>query len=111
MIVASVTLPLRHTYIQKPIRKPSGIVTAIVKTPHGLSESALTRMMPRPASVMMMMNRMAIAATRPATEPISCLTMSGSERPPRRTDAHRMTESCTAPARQTPATNHNSPGA
>ena len=34
--------PLRHTYIQKPMNMPSGIVMAIVNVPHTLSASALT---------------------------------------------------------------------
>ena len=42
-------------------------------------------------------------AVTPATGPISARAISASDRPPRRTDAQRMTKSCTAPARQTPA--------
>ena len=70
------------------------------EVPHALSASALTNAMPRPASAITRMNRMAIAATKPVNGLISCLTMSGSDRPPRRTEAHRTIESCTAPARQ-----------
>ena len=33
MIVASAMRPLRHTYIQKPMKIPSGIVMAMVKVP------------------------------------------------------------------------------
>ena len=60
---------------------------------------------------MTMMKRMAMAAVMPATGPISVRAISASERPPRRVDAHRMTKSCTAPARQTPTTSQISPGA
>ena len=111
MMVASVIFPLRHTYIQKPMNTPSGMVMAMVNTPHGLSASAFTKVMPRPAIAMTNMKRIAIDAMNPMNGLISCLTMSGSERPPRRTEAHRMIESCTAPARHTPATSQMNPGA
>ena len=109
--VASVMRPFRHTYIQKPMNMPMGMVIEIVKVPHALSASALTTMMPRPARVTTMMKRMAIEAARPASGLISSLTISESDRPPRRVEAHRIIESCTAPARQTPATSQISPGA
>ena len=52
-----------------------------------------------------------MAATNPMVGLISCLTMSGSDLPPRRTEAHRIIESWTAPARQQPATSQMKPGA
>jgi hypothetical protein len=60
---------------------------------------------------MTMMKRIATAAMKPATGPISSRAISASERPPRRVEAHRMMKSWTAPARQTPATSQMSPGA
>ena len=83
----------------------------IVKVPHALSASALTTMMPRPASAMTTMNRTAIAPVMPATGPISVRAISASDRPPRRVDAHRTVMSCTAPARQQPAISQMNPGA
>ncbi len=52
-----------------------------------------------------------MAAVKPATGPISIRAISASDAPPRRVDAHRMRQSCTAPARQTPAISQNNPGA
>ena len=46
----------------------------------------------------------------PATGPISVRAISASERPPRRVEAHRMTKSCTAPARQHAADEPDEPG-
>ena len=111
MMVASVILPLRNTNMWKPIANPIGMVAPIVNVLHALSASALTTAMPRPASAMTRMARTATAAIVPATGPISVLAMSASERPPRLVDAHRVMKSCTAPARQTPATSQISPGA
>ena len=65
MTVASVILPLRHTYIQKPMNMPSGMVMATVNVPHTLSASALTNATPRPASAITRMKRIAIAAMKP----------------------------------------------
>ena len=84
---------------------------AIVNVPHALSASALTTTMPRPAMAMTTMKRIAMEATSPASGLISLLTISESDLPPRRVDAQRIIESCTAPARQTPATSQINPGA
>ncbi len=59
----------------------------------------------------MTMNRIATAAVKPATGPISIRAISASDAPFRRTDAQSAIMSCTAPARHTPATSHNNPGA
>ena len=111
MIVASLILPLRHTYIHRPMNMPMGIVAAMVKVPHAESASAFTTMMPRPAMAMTSTARMAIVPAGPAMPPISSLTRSAIDLAPRRVEAHRIIESCTAPARQTPATSHSRPGA
>jgi hypothetical protein len=87
------------------------MVMKIVNVAHALSASALTTTIPRPAIVMTRMKRMAIAPTTPATGPTSVRAISASERPPRRVDAHKQMKSCTAPARQTPATSQMKPGA
>ena len=87
------------------------MVMKIVNVPHGLSASAFTTTMPRPAMAMTRMNRIETAAVVPATGPTSVRAMSASDRPPRRVDAHSQKKSCTAPAMQTPATSHISPGA
>ena len=88
----------------------SGMVTKIVKVPHSLSASALTTMMPSPAMAMTRMKKMATAAATPASGPTSDRAMSPSDRPPRRVEAHSQNESCTAPARQTPAISQIRPG-
>ena len=85
-------------------------MTPMVKVPHGALGSALTTAMPSPASAMTTMKRMAIAAVRPATGPISVRAISASERPPRRTEAHRMTKSWTAPARHDAGDEPDEPG-
>ena len=72
----------------QPTNSASGIDIPMVKVPHALCSSALTTARPSPASAMMMMKRMAIAAVVPATGPISERAMSASEAPPRRVDAH-----------------------
>jgi hypothetical protein len=95
----------------KLMNSASGIVTAIVNTPHGLSASAFTNGTPTPESAITMMKRIAMAAVKPASGPISRRAISASDAAPRRVDAHSVIESCTAPARHTPATSHMSPGA
>ena len=90
---------------------PSGMVIAMVNTPHALSDRALTNVMPSPAIAITRMKSTAIEAIKPVNGLISCLTMSGSDLPPRRAEAHKMIESCTAPARHTPATSQMNPGA
>ena len=71
------------------MKMASGMVTPIVNVPHALSASALTTAMPRPASAMIMMKRMAMQAVMPAVGLISVRAMSASERPPRRVEAQR----------------------
>ena len=111
MTVASAMRPLRQTYIQNPMNIPMGIVMAMVNVPQALSASALTTMMPRPASAIVRMKRIATVPATPATGPISIFTRSARDLPPRLVDAHSTIESCTAPARHTPATSQISPGA
>jgi hypothetical protein len=74
----------------------------IVNTPHALSASAPTTTRPSPASAMTTMNRIAAAATRPTPGPSSSRAISASERPPRRTDAVKITRSWVAPPSTTP---------
>ena len=112
MTVASVILPLRHTYIHMPMNMPSGIVMATVNVPHTLSASALTNATPRPASGDDQDERMiVIAATKPIVGLISCLTMSGSDG--RRGASTPTGSSSRAPRRRGrhPATSQMKPGA
>ena len=111
MTVASTMRPLRHTYIHKPMNMPIGMVMAMVNVPQALSARALTTTMPRPASATIKMKRMAKMPANPASGLISILTISASDLPPRRVEAHRIIESWTAPARHTPATSQMKPGA
>jgi hypothetical protein len=75
------TLPGVALNIHRPIRMAMGAVMPMVKTPHGLLESALTTTMPSPASVTSRMKSTAIMLTTPAKGPISVMAMEGSERP------------------------------
>ena len=93
------------------MKTATGIVMAMVNVPHALSASALTTARPSPAIAMTVMKRIAMPAVRPATGPTSVRAMSASDRPPRLVEAQSQNESCTAPARQTPATSQMSPGA
>ena len=90
MTVASPTRPGRSLYMYRLMNSASGIVMAIVNTPHGLSASALTKTRPTPASAMTMMKRMATAAVKPATGPISMRAISASDLPFRRVEAQRI---------------------
>ena len=93
------------------MKTASGIVAPIVKSPHALSASALTTTMPRPASAMTTMKITAMEAVMPAIGLISVRAISPSDRPPRRVEPQSTVMSCTAPARQQPATSQMNPGA
>src|SRR5579863_6194470 len=67
----TVIFPAWLLNIHRPMMTAMGIVMPIVKTPHGLFESALTTTIPRPASVTSRIKRTAIMATRPAKGLIS----------------------------------------
>jgi hypothetical protein len=73
------------------MKMASGMVTPIVNVPQALSASALTTAMPRPASAITMMKRIAMQAVMPAVGLISERAMSASERPPRRVEAQSAT--------------------
>ena len=88
-----------------------GIVALIVNVPQALSAKALTTMMPRPARAMTRIKRRATTAVTPAVVLISERAISASDRPPRRVEAQSTIESCTAPARQQPASSQMKPGA
>ncbi len=65
----------------------------MVKTPHGLLESALTTTIPRPAMETTSMKRMQIIDTMPANGPISVRAISARERPACRMEATRTMKS------------------
>src|ERR1043166_9412558 len=108
---ASATLPGRSLYIQKPVTSAAGIVTTIVNIPHALSDSALTTTIPMLARIVIMMNMVAMDAVMPDNGPILLRAIFGSDNPSCRTDASRITKSCTAPARHAPMTIQMKPGA
>ena len=71
----------------------SGMVTAMVNSPHGLSASAFTTTRPSTASRMVMIASRLIIATRPMTGLISSLSIWPSDFPSRRIEAkqhHRI---------------------
>src|SRR5438552_11923412 len=94
---ASATLPGRILYIQSPVKSAAGIVAMMVNIPHALSLSAFTTTMPTLANVITMMNNVAIDVVIPDSLPILARALWGSESPSCRTEAHRITKSCTAP--------------
>src|SRR5436305_125533 len=69
------------------MRKAMGTVSAIVNVPHALSDSALTTTMPKPASAMMSVKRIAMPAATPAAGLISRATIAASKVPSRVTAA------------------------
>ena len=92
MTVASPIRPLRNRYMYRPMKSASGIDSPIVNVPHGLSCSALTTASPSPASAMTMMKRIAIAAVDAGDRSDLDRVISASDRPPRRTEAHKDDE-------------------
>ncbi len=92
------------------MRKPIGIVVAMVKVPHALRYRAFTTANPRPANATTTINSTATAVAVPVTAPSSSRAISGSERPFRRMEATRMMKSCTAPASTAPITSQRNPG-
>ena len=87
-----------------------GMVEKIVKVAQGLENMALTTAMDRPARVSTRMNRTATDATPPMVELISFEAMFARLCPLCRTEAKRMTISCTAPAMTAPKMIHSAPG-
>ena len=110
MAVISSTLPTRRKRTYSPMIIANGMVMAVVTTPHGLSASALSTTRARFATRITRMPRMAIMAMVPAGPPTSSRTISARDLPSRRTDANRMTKSCTAPPRSAPMSNQSVPG-
>ena len=87
-----------------------GMVAPTVKTPHGLSASALTTMTASTANKITMIIRMATRASPPAKPFSSSRTICPSDLPSRRIEETRMTRSCTAPPSTTPMRIHKAPG-
>ena len=86
------------------------MVQRMVKTPQGLSRSALTTTSASTASRITMMARTAIIASMPVTGPVSSLAIWPSDLPSRRMEAKRMMKSWTAPPSTTPKTIQIVPG-
>ncbi len=74
-----------------------GIVLAMVNSPHGLAFSAFTTTRASTARRMIMIARMASIAAIPATGFTSSFAIWPRDFPSRRSEAKRMTKSCTAP--------------
>ena len=70
-----------------------GMVQRMVKTPHGLSFSALTTTSASTASRMIMMASTATMASSPVTGPVSSLAIWPSDLPSRRMEPKRITKS------------------
>jgi len=87
-----------------------GMVAETVKTPQGLSASALTTTSASTASRMIMINRIATRAIAPATVFNSSLTIWPRDFPSRRKDANSTTKSWTAPPSTTPIRIQSVPG-
>ena len=76
----------------------TGIVVAIVNTPHGLFASACTTTSASTAMIMIMIASTLISASAPTPRPISSFTIWPSVLPRRRTEAKSTIMSCTAAA-------------
>ena len=92
------------------MKSAMGMLAAMVKTPQELSLKAFTTANPNPARATRMMKSTATAVVTPARGPSSCRAISATDLPPRRTEANRITTSCTAPANTTPINIHKNPG-
>jgi hypothetical protein len=106
----SSTRPGRIQRTYAPMNSAIGMVSATVNVPQGLPTSAFTTISAITASRITMIARMPTDATVPANGPISARIMSPSERPSRRVERNRITQSCTAPASTTPAISQSMPG-
>ena len=93
MAEASITLPTRPQRKYPPMNIAMGTVAPTVKTPHGLSASALITTSASTASRMIMMARMATMPMTPAVEWSSSLTICASDLPLRRIEQNRITKS------------------
>ena len=87
-----------------------GMVSAMEKTPHGDSASALTTMSASTARMMIMIVKTAISAAMPPTMPISSRTIWPRLFLLRRIEKNMTVRSCTAPAKMTPTTIQIVPG-
>ena len=108
-IVTAVTFafPVRNP---KPMMRATGIVTAMVNTPHGLFASACTTTSASTARRMIMIASTLMSASTPAPPPISSFTIWPRVLPPRRTDAKSTIISCTAPPSVAPIKIQSVPG-
>ncbi len=100
--VASPTFPGRMRYIQVPVISAAMIVATMVNMPQELSLNAFTTTMATLARVTMTMKSVASEAVNPEKPPMLFWAIFGSESPSSRTEAHKTTKSCTAPAMQAP---------
>ena len=107
---ASPTRPLRITFIHRPVTSAAGTVTMIVNMPQELSLRAMTTTFATPASVTMIMKSVATVVVTPEIGPSRSRAILGSDSPSRRTEASKITKSCTPPARQAPMTIQEKPG-
>ena len=103
----TLTFPL---LIMRPMTKASGMVHAMVKSPHGLSASALTTTRPSTANRIVIMANKLIIATRPMKGFSSSLSIWPRDFPSLRMEAKRVTASCTPPPRVAPTSSQRVPG-
>lgn len=92
------------------MNRAMGMVMAMEKTPHGDCARALTTTSASTASRMIMMAKTPMSAAAPPTGPISSRAIWPRLLPLRRMEKNRITMSCTAPAKITPATIQMVPG-
>ena len=93
-----------------PMASAIGIVSPMLNTPHALCLSEFTTTSAIAAIATVMTNTMAIAVAVPVSGLTCSRAMLASERPWLRTEAVRMTKSCTPPANTEPTSNHRNPG-
>ncbi len=93
-----------------PMSIATGIVVAIVKTPHGLFARAWTTTKASTAMIIIMIRSTLMRASAPTPRPISSFTICPSVLPRRLTELKSTIMSCTAPPRVAPIRIQSVPG-
>ncbi len=102
--------PGRTRVDHSPMPRAIGMVHRMLNTPQALCLSEFTTTSAMAASATVITNTIAIAVAAPVSGLTCSRPMLASERPFERTEAVRMTKSCTPPASTEPTSSHRKPG-